>query len=171
MHTEVNQFVSGVKNKYFQYFTKVKVLEVGSLNINGSVRDFFTSCNYLGIDIGEGNGVDLVCPIHKLNKHEEFDVVISSEMLEHDIHWKESLSEMYKSLVSGGILIFTCASTNRAEHGTKRTSPQDAPFCGDYYKNISIDDFESILSKSLFSSSYIEINRNGEDLYFYGIKI
>jgi hypothetical protein len=40
------------------------VIEVGNLNLNGSVREFFSECDYLGLEVGEGEGegqdVDLV---------------------------------------------------------------------------------------------------------------
>ena len=63
-----------------------RVLEVGSLDINGSVRPLFENCNYTGIDLGEGRGVDVVAHVtdyHRLDDN-EFDVVISTETLEHD---------------------------------------------------------------------------------------
>ena len=41
------------------------ILEVGSQNLNGSVRDYFPFSedkNWLGLDLGPGSGVDLVVP-------------------------------------------------------------------------------------------------------------
>ena len=63
---------------------KLDILEIGSYVVNASIRDFFNSSNYLGIDLLEGPGVDLVLNgenIKKLNK--KFDVIISSECFEH----------------------------------------------------------------------------------------
>lgn len=170
MHNEIYTFISGVKNAYPEYFYKKDVLEVGSLDINGSIRELFTLCNYIGLDVGEGKGVDVVCPIHKYYKTEEFDVVISTEMLEHDKYWKDSLWSMYANLRPGGILILTCANIMRHEHGTTRTSPADAPFTNDWYRNISIGDFASILPPKFFTTYSITDARGKTDLYFYGIK-
>lgn len=170
MHQEVIDFVSAVRKKFPDYFVANKVLEVGSLDLNGSVRQFFHCCAYTGLDIGEGKGVDLVCPIHEYKNPKSFDVVISTEMLEHDIHWQESLIQMYENLRDGGLLIITCASVNRAEHGTKSTSPSDSPFTTEYYRNISVTDFLTVLPKELFRKSFIEPVRNLEDLVFWGIK-
>lgn len=171
MHLEVQQFVNKVKIDYPQFFDKKKILEVGSLNVNGSVRVMFKDCNYIGIDVGKGGGVDIVCPIHEYIHPEEFDTVISTEMLEHDKYWEQSLKQMWNNLKKGGILIFTCAGPNRPEHGTIMFSSNDAPFTTDYYRNISIEDFSSILPPHLFNTYYISYSREKADLYFYGIKI
>lgn len=170
MHTEVFDFFKSVKIKYPQFFNSKKILEVGSLNINGSVRQLFTDCHYTGIDLEKGPGVDVISKGHEYVHPNMFDAVISSEMLEHDCHWKESLDVMYKNIKPGGIMIFTCAGPDRAEHGTKRTTPGDSPFTTDYYRNISIEDFESVLPKLLFSESEIKYYREKNDLYFVGIK-
>lgn len=170
MHQEVNLFIQKVKDKYPDYFNKKKVLEVGSLDINGSVRKYFTDCDYWGLDVGKGPGVDIVCPIHEYLDESQHDVVISTEMLEHDKYWKDSLQSMYNNLKPGGLLILTCAGPNRQEHGTTRTTPQDSPFTTDYYRNISIEDFISILPPQDFQISEIKYAGDKIDLQFYGIK-
>lgn len=170
MHTEVEQHVERIKSLTPNYFSNKKVLEVGSLNINGSVRKYFTSCNYTGIDIGEGPGVDKVIAIHQLSEPNTYDTLISTEMLEHDIHWKESLRSMYDNLKPKGLLILTCAGPTRQEHGTKRTTPGDSPYTTDYYRNITLEDFKSVLPEDLFLVYHLEYVRGDADLCFYGIK-
>ena len=170
MHPEIQQWVLRVKKEYPEYFRAKKVFEVGSLDINGSIRGFFEECTYTGLDVGEGPGVDIVCPIHQYIKPGAFDVVISTEMLEHDKYWEQSLGAMYSNLKKGGILILTCAAPNRQEHGTTHTTPKDAPFTNDWYRNISIKDFSSILTPIMFTNYYLGYYRNMNDLCFYGIK-
>jgi len=170
MHTEVSTFIKRVKNAFPDYFTEKKVLEVGSLDINGSIREAFYKCDYIGLDVGEGKGVDVVCPIHEYIHPNEFDVVISTEMLEHDRHWEESLRSMYANLKPNGLLILTCAGPKRQEHGTTRTTPGDAPFTNDWYRNITLEDFSSVLPKWLFKSSALSYTRGDTDLNFHGIK-
>lgn len=170
MHGEVSQFIEEVKEKYPKYFYANRVLEVGSLNINGTIRSMFVACNYLGIDLGKGPGVDLICPIHELDHYQTYDTVISTEMLEHDQYWQLSLRRMYDTLKPGGVLILTCAGPKRHEHGTTRTTPGDAPFTNDYYRNITLDDFSSVLPADYFSESKLEYRRADADLCFYGIK-
>lgn len=170
MHEEVRQFIKSVRARYPKSFFRKKVLEVGSLNVNGSVREHFWFCDYLGIDLNKGRGVDMVCPAHLFTAPYKFDVVISTEMLEHDMFWSASLLQMYYNLKRDGLLIITCASDNRPEHGTRRTSPQDSPFTNDYYTNISVEAFEHILPPKLFTDYFLENRRDKEDLVFYGIK-
>jgi hypothetical protein len=77
---------------------------------------------------------------------------------------------MYENLKRGGILIFTCAGPTRQPHGFADHTPQDSPFTNEYYRNISIEDFESVLPQDLFSVSEIFYKRNMADLLFWGIK-
>ncbi len=65
MHQEVLDFLLKTKNKYPEYFKKKRVLELGSLNINGSPRGFFEDCEYIGVDRQAGNGVDIVYKAHE----------------------------------------------------------------------------------------------------------
>lgn len=171
MHTEPLEFFKSIKRQFPKYFKKKKVLEVGSLNINGTIRSFFEECNYTGIDIGEGPGVDKVVHIHNLIEPEEYDVVASTEMLEHDKYWRQSLTQMYENTKKKGLMIITCAGPSRQEHGTSRTTPGDSPFTNDWYKNISIEDFCSVLPPSLFEDSSVAYVRNAADLTFWGIKL
>ena len=48
-HQQQLIFVASVKDQFPEYFSQTKVLEVGSLNINGSVRQFFNNPDkYIG---------------------------------------------------------------------------------------------------------------------------
>lgn len=60
------------------------VLDVGSRDVNGSVRPLFGG-PYTGVDMLEGRGVDLVANAHDLPyPANAFDVALCTEMLEHD---------------------------------------------------------------------------------------
>ena len=93
-----------------------KTLEVGSLDINGSVRGLFTG-PYVGLDMRDGPGVDIVGLAHDLPfQAETFDVVISTEMLEHDPAPWLSMHEMGRVLKPGGHLIVTTRGNGFGEH-------------------------------------------------------
>jgi SAM-dependent methyltransferase len=170
MHPEVDTFIKITKARYPDMFNTKSVLEVGSQDINGSVRNHFHNCDYIGIDLGEAPGVDVVLDATDMKYWEEFDVVISSEMLEHCKEWDLALSNMYGALKPGGLFILTCAGPNRQEHGTNNHTPQDSKFTLEHYRNISIEDFISILPLDFFKESSLGLYRGDCDLYFYGIK-
>ena len=46
-HKEQRDFCLRVKEKYPEFFKDKKVLDIGSLDINGSNRDLFENCNYM----------------------------------------------------------------------------------------------------------------------------
>ena len=84
-HFEQMQFVEETKRIFPESFSGVSVLEVGSMNINGSVRMFFDGCRYIGLDVVPGPGVDAVSPAHLFQAPEgTFDTIISCESMEHD---------------------------------------------------------------------------------------
>ncbi len=88
-----------------------KVLEVGSLDINGSVRPLFDGAEeYIGTDMQEGKGVDRVINSHDLVDHFEkdrFDIVICTEVLEHDQFFWVTLQGIDWVLKRDGFLIIT----------------------------------------------------------------
>lgn len=147
---------------------------MGSLNINGTIRDFFVSPKfYIGVDLEHGPGVDLVAEAQKVNLPDNlFDVAVSSECFEHNPYWLETFLNMYR--LAREFVVFTCASEGRPEHGTTRSSVSDSPFTAtkwDYYRNLSALDFESKLNlSSMFSQHQFICNSNSHDLYFWGIK-
>ncbi len=175
-HPAQFSFINAVKGTYGEYFVNSKVLEVGSLNINGTVRQFFDSPSlYVGIDIGEGPGVDVVCEGQNYDTPERFDCVISCECMEHNPEWKDTFANMIRLCRPGGIVIMTCATTGRAEHGTSRTTPQDSPLTigrgWEYYCNLTFDDFMTAFClEDYFRHFEFVVNPRAHDLYFVGVK-
>lgn len=175
-HPDQFKFVSLVKKHLPFFFEGTKVLEVGSLDINGSVRSAFQAEAYIGVDVAPGNGVDVVCEGQLLDcATAAFDVVISCECLEHNPFWVETVSNMVRMTRPGGLVVISCASIGRAEHGTSRTSVDDSPLSvskgWEYYKNISASNFMRTFSlKNSFDDYVILTNWNNFDLYFVGIR-
>lgn len=175
-HPEQRNYISNLKNRYSNYFSNKKVLEVGSLDINGTVRDFFSECDYTGIDVGSGPGVDIICPGQEYDAPDNiFDVTCSLECFEHNPFWKETFLNMVRMTRSGGLVFFTCATEGRPEHGTTRTTPNDSPLTigigWDYYKNLKEVDFTSTIDLNILFESYeFQVNKSSCDLYFSGVK-
>lgn len=172
-HLQQQEFVERVSKLFPEFFGEKKVLEVGSLDINGSVRHFFSNCTYIGVDIETGPGVDIVGMGQELEFDDEyFDTVISTECFEHNPFWEDTFRNMVR--MSNGLVIVTAAGVGRPEHGTTRTTPQDSPFTTkiwDYYQNIDLNSFLKVLKlDEEFLLHNIEFNSKNRDLYFWGIK-
>jgi len=154
-------------------FNNLSVLDVGSFDVGGSIRDFFKKNNYIGVDLIKGPNVDIVLSGSELYKlKQKFDIVISCECFEHAKDWKEIFLSMYNVCEADGYVLFTCASRGRIEHGTLRTINSDSPgTTGTYYKNIFKSEFiKSFDLKNMFQSFKVIYNFKSSDLYFIGKK-
>ncbi|WP_217423095.1 class I SAM-dependent methyltransferase [Methanocella conradii] len=86
-----------------------RIIEIGSLDVNGSLRPLLESYNpkeYIGVDIVKGPGVDKVCNVENLVEEfgeNVFDVVISTELLEHVKDWRKAISNMKKNVKRGDL--------------------------------------------------------------------
>jgi SAM-dependent methyltransferase len=88
---------------------ELDTLELGAYNVNGTVRDLFTG-NYFGVDMVDGPGVDRVMSAHDVGrklKAGAYQVVVSTEMLEHDPAPWLTMAACKKVLAPGGHLIVT----------------------------------------------------------------
>lgn len=169
-HWEQRDFVRSVKEVFPEMFEGKKVLEVGSLNINGSIRDEFENCFYIGIDLDHGPGVDLVAAGQDVGFADGFfDTVISCECFEHNPFWRKTFKNMIR--MCSGLVLFTCATEGRQEHGTARSTVEESPFTAewDYYRNLVEEDFTS-MGLSNFKEYKFTTNNNTHDLYFWGTK-
>lgn len=167
-HEAQRLFFQEVKDQLPEYFNNVNVVDFGSKDYNGSLKEFFTNSDYIGVDISEGKNVDFVSKCHKFTTNNKFQVVVSGEMLEHDEHWRFSLKKMYDLLLPGGLLVVSCAGKDRPEHGTRRTDGHLYGTTQDYYMNLEPKHFREILGENLFEDS--ECFDYNQDTYFYGVK-
>ncbi len=104
------------------------VLEVGSFNENGTPRSVFESKTrtYIGVDLRAGRGVDKVAPAADLPfADESFDLVISTEMLEHDPRPWLTFPEMTRVLRRGGHMLLTARGFNAYEGYPRHDCPLD----------------------------------------------
>lgn len=179
MHGEARDFTVFVKNILPDYFVNKTVLDVGSGDINGNNRFLFENCEYEGNDVVEAPNVTIVSKTKDLPfEDDSFDAIVSTECFEHDPEYADSFRKMYSMLKPNGLFFFTCASTGRPEHGTRRTSPKDSygtignlDDMSDYYKNLTEHDVNDVLPcNDLFSCWDTYYNCSSCDLYVVGIK-
>jgi SAM-dependent methyltransferase len=179
MHPEARDFTLFVKKILTNFFINKLVLDVGSGDINGNNNFLFEKCEYHGNDVIPANNVTIVSKTKDLPFPDNtFDTIISTECFEHDPEYKYSFIKIYNMLKPDGLFCFTCASTDRAEHGTMRNNPTDSYGTignlidmKDYYKNLTELDLNEVLQlNKLFSVWDTYYNFNSKDLYFVGIK-
>ena len=195
MHKEQIQYLDNTKVSHPKAFMDRKVLDIGSFNVNGNEEPWFDNCDFTGLDIGPGEGVDVVCSAHEYDQPDEtFDTIISCECWEHNPYYKESILNSIRMLKSGGYFIFTCATTGRPVHGTSsqdmidiersvtsqgnssenwKTMPNVSKenWNSEYYKNVTEEDVRSFVDiEKVFESFEFSVNEDHFDLYFWGIK-
>lgn len=176
-HPEQRSFVSLVKDFFIDNVENLEIIEIGSYEVNGAIREIFQNCKkYIGADLAAGPGVDIICEGHKLDfPTNSFDLALSCECFEHDPFWVETFKNMMRMTKPNGLVVVTCATLGRLEHGTRRSEPAQAPgtqFAGfDYYRNLTEEDFKSnFLLDEHFSYYRFFRCPFPQDLYFIGIK-
>lgn len=91
-------------------------LEVGSLDLNGSIRHHFLG-EHVGLDIYDGPGVDVVYDGDVMPWPDDaWPAVVSAETLEHAAEFWTLAAEMVRVLAPGGWLILTTRANGFPDH-------------------------------------------------------
>jgi SAM-dependent methyltransferase len=103
--------------------TGKRVLEVGARSVEGSVapvlKRWAAPREYIGVDIEKGTGVDVLCGAEEILDRfgaESFDLVISTEMIEHVRDWRAVIHNMKQVCKRGGIILVTTRSKGFKYH-------------------------------------------------------
>jgi SAM-dependent methyltransferase len=174
-HPEQAAFFAAVAAANADLVRGGRVLEIGSYDVNGTIRSLFGgAADYVGVDLTEGPGVDVLSLGHEYTSELPFDAAISGECFEHDPHWADSLANMIALTRPGGLVAFTCASRGRPEHGTSRSlvdnSPGTQAIGYDYYRNLDAADVESRLDlREVFETHRFWYLPTNFDLFFAGV--
>ncbi|MGD0456994.1 MAG: methyltransferase domain-containing protein [Terriglobia bacterium] len=176
-HAEQRRFIELVSQHLFKRARPMRILEVGSCDVNGTIRHIFRdSTSYIGADLVEGPGVDIVKAGQDIDlASDSVDLALSCECFEHNPYWLKTFQNMTRMTRPGGLIVFTCASRGRVEHGTDRSEPGHSPgttsLGWNYYRNLRQADFESGLNLAgyftVFRFYYVP---STSDLYFFGVK-
>lgn len=155
MHDEARRWVKACIHD----LSPTHVVELGSLDVNGSLRDLF-DCAYTGVDMMDGPGVDVVADAAHVEGLTA-DLVLCCEVLEHTPYPHLIVENARRILSAGGTFVVTCAGTNRSphgQHGAKR------PVDGEWYRNVKDYELESWLELAGFENRHVERKRQGADL-------
>ena len=137
----VSSLAFGVRSLERSTIAGKRVLEVGSLDVNGGLRsvlEHYAPSEYVGVDLVAGPGVDVVCRGEELVAtfgHDSFDVVVATEVLEHVRDWRTLVTNLKRVCRPGGRLVITTRSPGFPFHGY----PHD-------YWRFQPDDFRTIFA-------------------------
>ena len=174
----VNCILFGAMNLDKSEIEGKRIIEVGSYNVNGSLRKLIESwrpSQYIGVDVESGPGVDKICKAEDLVKEfgkESFDVIISTELLEHVRDWKSAVSNIKQILKQEGIILITTRSYGFPYHAYPndfwRYEKDDMMKIFSDCKIITIekdDDDPGIFIKVIKPKGFIENNLSEYGLY------
>jgi hypothetical protein len=161
LHPEAMGFVARTVRKHGPFSN---VLEIGSRDVNGSVRSLFTGAKYLGLDVAPGPGVDIVIDAEDYTGGGH-DCVVCCEVLEHAPRPEEIIAVAWQALQSDGCFILTAACPPRAPHSGVDGGPVHP---GEHYANVREDDLRRWLT--VFADVIIESHPCRGDVYAQGVK-
>jgi len=143
------------------------VVEIGSRDINGSLRSLFTGKNYTGVDILPGKNVDIVAdaslelPLAK----DSFDLAVCVAVFEHTPDMANIILNTAAALRPGGTMLLMAAYSwppHSAIDGDRRLHP------GEHYANIAPKEMESALAAAALSNW--KVTTVGPNVYGIAIK-
>lgn len=148
MTPQIQAWVKKAKEKYLNF--PAFILEIGSLDINGGVRHFFTDAKkYIGIDMQVGRGVDIVLNAHDIKDRFEkssFDIVICLETLEHDNGFWITLANINYVLKEGGFFLCSTPTLGFPYH----------PYPKDYWR-FTKDAYKEVIFKGYKILEMVEV--------------
>lgn len=158
MHPAASDYVAAAVSELGPFSS---VVEIGSRDMNGSVRRLFGEARrYIGLDVEPGPGVDVVGDPADWHPGELVEAVVCCEVLEHVQAWPEVLEHAARFLVAGGKLILTAAGPGRRPHsgitGRRRLEP------GEFYRNVEPLELVAALEAAGFVD--VEIDVFGNDV-------
>jgi SAM-dependent methyltransferase len=113
LHWSVQRTFRTFVQNYLGSDAQLSVLEIGSSNINGGLRDLkATNMTWTGVDLHGGEGVDQVVEIGKELPFmdESFDLVVASSVFEHDFQFWNTFLEMSRVKKRSGLILLIVPS-------------------------------------------------------------
>ncbi len=144
----------------FRHSSPLRVLDLGGADVNGTVHA--TVAGYVELaeldvlDVAPGPGVTIVADARRRDwwtADDFYDLVISTEMLEHVQGWQDTIRTAAKVLRPGGWFVGTCASLGRRPHGAR--GEYDPP-AGEHYGNVGPSELTHALSGYGFDAIWLQ---------------
>jgi predicted methyltransferase len=162
MHAEAMQYVAGwAKGRTYR-----RVLEFGSLNINGTARDVIATYDdesYFGIDVQDGYGVDEVVDAVDYRAALPVELVVCCEVLEHAADVPGIVRSAFENLIPGGVFLVTCATEPREPHSAVDGGPKLRE--KEHYANVEPETLVTLCRKQGFIVQDTQVHLMRGDLY------
>ncbi len=131
-----------------------RVVELGSRNVNGSVRGLWPGAEYIGIDTRPGPEVDVIADAASWEPAQSADLVVCNNLLEHVPEPWRVLDNALRILKPEGYLILVAPGPGWPAHGIDGGAL--AP--GEHYRNVSELEIDTWLGEAGFTHRAIEMD-------------
>lgn len=159
MHDAAYAYVAATVDR-FDLHTARTVLDLGGRNVNGTTRPLFAdTTTYVVVDLADADNVNVIADAADVDLGVTFDVVVSTELLEHTDRGAAIVANAYRHAEPGGMFVATMAGPGRAPHGQHGAA---LPAPDEFYRNVHPDDLRGWLSSAGFTM--FEIDRAGVDV-------
>lgn len=117
MHKGNVEWLMSIQERYGEFLANSRLLEIGSLNVNGTSRTYLKTKQHIGIDVLAGNCVDVQCDAEQTQfDPNEFDVLLSISMMEHNPRWREGLTHNLQWLRPHGLIVLSWGAEGNTKH-------------------------------------------------------
>jgi SAM-dependent methyltransferase len=158
VHSSVLDYVARAVAQHGPF---ASVCEVGCRDINGGVRTLFDpNCVYVGVDLLDGTGVDVVTNFATWETDQRFDCIVSTSTLEHTPDGEAIIANAARLLNPHGVLIVTCAGTGWGRHSAIDEGPIRAD---EFYENVDVATLDGWVAAAGFSTWIGERNEQFSD--------
>lgn len=162
MHAQARQgFIRAAASARVDLRAARTVLDLGGRNVNGTVHDLLPNARIDVLDITPGSGVTIVADARTWRTQHRYDLVVSTELLEHLDGWPQALTTAASALGHTGCLLLTAAAPPRPPHGAHGAAK---PGVGEHYENVDPVRLASEL-RSRFTTFGVEYNNDPADVY------
>lgn len=157
MHHAAYEWVSASRRN-------LSACELGSRDVNGSVRDLFPGWAFVGVDVTPGPGVDVVADAATWDGDgRRFDLVLCCEVLEHDpAGWRRIVANAHRLLQPGGWFVVTAAGPGRVPHACDGDPIGDPP--REPYANVYPAALAAALAEAGFEAVTGSVTAGGADV-------
>jgi len=146
---------------------EISVIEIGSRDLNGSIRCHFPAATWTGLDLHSGPSVDIVADALDYTPADTVDLVVICEVFEHCPYWGEVLHHVESWLVPGGKILITCGGPGRDPHSAFDGGALQPD---EHYGNISQDELAEELHFAGFGQIEVSGNEHWRDTYAVAVK-